>query len=361
MRNYRIKPKSAVVPHCDGRYIADVIGTIYDNLEGKYIQPIGEVDKLPIFSLESHVLTEPVTLAFVIALTFKPLYIPTKHLKRMQVEHVNGSFINVDPKDLVWVFPEEGIESSAWAGYYYIPCFTNYLVNHADQVRSARTGELMATAVNSVGYVDLRLTRDDGYGTMCQMHRIKAWTFVSPPVMSDQMHVNHLDLDKLNNAVDNLEWVWPTENNQHARLLGAFGGPKSMKVLDIHTGEILRFSSMTAVAKHYGVLTSAVWAAVNSGVEQRVFRGRYLVAPEDREFPKNPKEVLNRKNGEPKVVLVKNHNTGEVIKYDSVVLMMEDYPELTRKQVCGNLKSDTQKRYGNISFKYEISARDWIS
>ena len=116
MRNYRIKSKSAIVPYCDGRYVADVIGTIYDNLEGKYVQPIDEVDKLPIFSLESYVLTEPVTLAFVIALTFKPLYIPTKHLKRMRVEHVSGSFINVDPKDLVWVFPEEVIESTEWAG-----------------------------------------------------------------------------------------------------------------------------------------------------------------------------------------------------------------------------------------------------
>ena len=45
------------------------------------------------------------------------------------------------------------------------------------------------------------------------IHRLMAKTFLPGP---EKAHVNHIDGNKQNNSIDNLEWATPAENSQHA-------------------------------------------------------------------------------------------------------------------------------------------------
>ena len=47
------------------------------------------------------------------------------------------------------------------------------------------------------------------------VHRLVAFSFLGQPVSKQRSHVNHKDMDKGNNAVENLEYVTPAQNLAH--------------------------------------------------------------------------------------------------------------------------------------------------
>jgi hypothetical protein len=66
-----------------------------------------------------------------------------------------------------------------------------------------------------------------------RVHRIVAELFI--PNVDNKPIVNHKDCNKLNNHVDNLEWVTHKENSVHANENGRMGNSKYL-ILDTSTG-----------------------------------------------------------------------------------------------------------------------------
>lgn len=75
-------------------------------------------------------------------------------------------------------------------------------------------GKIMKTYIAKNGYKKLRLTDEFGYGNEHTLHRIVAEAFIPNP--ENKEFVNHIDGDKTNNNVNNLEWSTCGENNAHA-------------------------------------------------------------------------------------------------------------------------------------------------
>jgi hypothetical protein len=69
------------------------------------------------------------------------------------------------------------------------------------------------------GYVQLQLyLKDNSRGWTVKLHRMVALAFLGP--RGDGMTVNHIDGNKENNALSNLEYITNYENAMHARRLG---------------------------------------------------------------------------------------------------------------------------------------------
>lgn len=67
--------------------------------------------------------------------------------------------------------------------------------------------------LNTHGYVQVCLSKGE-VRKFCTVHRLVATAFIPNPQNKDQ--INHIDGNKLNNSVNNLEWCTAKENIQHA-------------------------------------------------------------------------------------------------------------------------------------------------
>lgn len=75
------------------------------------------------------------------------------------------------------------------------------------------------------------------------LHRLVAQTFI--PNLENKPFVNHIDGNKLNNAVSNLEWVTCAENNLHNHKIGLIKCFKrKVGQYDLEMNEINRFESI---------------------------------------------------------------------------------------------------------------------
>lgn len=75
-----------------------------------------------------------------------------------------------------------------------------------------KKGFLMKFKTDKDGYLHIGLTKGQKQRTF-RVHRVIAETFIPNP--NNLPQVNHKDLNKQNNSVDNLEWISDLENKRH--------------------------------------------------------------------------------------------------------------------------------------------------
>lgn len=99
-----------------------------------------------------------------------------------------------------------------------IPNNSRYCLDEQGNIYSTnykRTGKtkIMKPAAGRDGYLRTMLIGDDGNYSAKKIHRLMAITYIGP---SNGLEVNHIDCNKLNNSITNLEYVTRSENIKHA-------------------------------------------------------------------------------------------------------------------------------------------------
>lgn len=129
--------------------------------------------------------------------------------------------------------------------------------------------KLLSTQLSNRGYFAVRLTVN-GLTKTKMVHRLLAEAFLLNPL--NKLEVNHIDGNKLNNNLDNLEWVTSGENQKHAWRIGLRKRftqekhPKSRKIKNIDTGKI--YNSIKELSIETGIKHSTLRMKLNKGTYQ---------------------------------------------------------------------------------------------
>lgn len=142
-----------------------------------------------------------------------------------------------------------------------IPNFKNYYITPDAQLFSTRSGKAVKLKTpydKTCKYHRASVRDSSGVNKKMLLHRLVAITFLG---LQDGKEVNHIDGDKLNNNLSNLEWVTRGENLKHAYSLNliSVSGEKNPRavltedeVINIYQ-RLLSGEKNSVLAKEYSV------------------------------------------------------------------------------------------------------------
>lgn len=133
-------------------------------------------------------------------------------------------------------------------------------------------GKILKGGITRFGYVKVILTKEKTKRTFL-VHRLVAEAFIENDNPKSKNQVNHIDGDKLNNSIENLEWVTASENVRHAfenglkkpsqkstKIITQKGYESNIEVLQFTLDGVLlkKWHSMTEASNKLGINLSSI-------------------------------------------------------------------------------------------------------
>jgi hypothetical protein len=94
-----------------------------------------------------------------------------------------------------------------------IDTYQHHTITSDGIVTNTKTKHIKSQWVGTNGYLHVDI-QENGKATKHALHRLLALQFIPNP--ENKRTVNHIDGNKLNNSLSNLEWATASENSQHA-------------------------------------------------------------------------------------------------------------------------------------------------
>ena len=103
-----------------------------------------------------------------------------------------------------------------------------YKVSNLGRVKSFNqtSPKIVSAQKTRLGYITIKLYKN-GESIRKSIHRLVAKEFIPNP--ENKPEVNHIDCDKSNNSVYNLEWATRSENMKHADINGLLSDKRGYK------------------------------------------------------------------------------------------------------------------------------------
>ena len=181
----------------------------------------------------------------------------------------------------------------------------------------------------------------------CYAHRLVAIAYIENK--ENKKEVNHIDGNKLNNCIDNLEWISSSENKQHAlenelrKFDHVFCFSKDKKLV----AEYLNISDAAAAAK---ISYSLIWQELHK--DTKALSGGFYWSYS----PKLGKTVEYKNTGKAKIVYQYDLNGKFIMSYPSTGIAAKAIGGASSH--IGECCRGKLKRYKNIVWRY---AEDIVS
>lgn len=138
--------------------------------------------------------------------------------------------------------------------------FPDYMVSNYGRIYSIRRDRVLKPGgITNSGYLQAHFGRRESRKVR-YIHRLVASAFFEKPI--DGFEIDHLDGDKTNNAIWNLEIVTPSENSQRNYDRNHRVPPRMIPVRIVETGE--RFRSISDCSRFLNRSVSSTYHALHN-------------------------------------------------------------------------------------------------
>lgn len=150
-----------------------------------------------------------------------------------------------------------------------IPGYPRYMVSDFGEVYSKITKIKLKADISKFGYARVTLYKGTGEKHKIMVHRLVALAFISNPQNLPQ--VNHINENRLDNSVENLEWCSASYNinfgnrnktvSRKLRAIKEKTSAKRIEQIDIQTGKTIKvWTSMREIERELGFSHSNIYA-----------------------------------------------------------------------------------------------------
>ena len=239
-----------------------------------------------------------------------------------------------------------------------------YEVSNYGDLRHKKRKHILKQKLNVWGYYRVCLS-DSGLknGKLWFVHRLVASAFI--PNKDNKTQVNHKDGNKLNNLVNNLEWVTAKENIHHAVKIGLIkSGDESHKTI-IHKNELVEVCGLRKLGLSYKQI-GEIYNVNASTISEIVYSKRYLKDYTKEDFEKKVSDFVNRNRGKyvrkdgrtfsklgvySKIIVKKDKEGNIVDEYQSIVEAAKTN-RILHTSIVNNLKGRS-KTCGGFIYEYK--------
>ena len=157
--------------------------------------------------------------------------------------------------------------------------FPDYKISNFGRVMNNKTGYIKKPSIGKRGYYVYSMQKD-GKSYLRTTHIMLARSFIPNPQNLEQ--INHIDGNKLNCSIENLEWVSPRDNMLHARKMGLHksDGDKETAQYSLDGNQLINvYKSASEAARQTGLSRSNICSVARGNTREKSCGGyiwRYI-------------------------------------------------------------------------------------
>ena len=261
---------------------------------------------------------------------------------------------------------EPPIESKQYPGYYVLRGFPQYVIREDGDLINVVTGNHIKPTIGASGYARYHSLIDEyGKKRSVLVARMLKMTF-DPVENMDNLFIDHINNNKLDNRLCNLDWTDNQGNIAKAGRDGLLARHRHILIRNYKTGEVLEFPSLVAVGKFVNLPADAIRYRIKCH-DGRVFPEGYQYKYKDdvmdwAEFEEHQIEEEHIRYGHERKVMLRDLVSGNVYHYDTLkdAAAALNMPASSLSNYIDK-SSDLQPVLpGLIQLKYANDLREWI-